>query len=371
MPGDITSAAGEDEATACALGRTQPRTAKPPGGEVETRVINLALQGGGAHGAFTWGVLDQLLEDGRIGIEGISATSAGAMNAAVCAYGMAIGGPDGARRALERFWVAVSDAAKFSLLQPSWYDRVQGNWGLPWSPSFLTFDLVTRLFSPYEFNPLNLNPLKEVLESVVDFSVLRSPDAPVKLFLSATNVRTGRVKVFEREELCADAVLASACLPFLFQAVEIGGEAYWDGGYMGNPAIFPLIYGCDSRDVVVVHINPLMRPDVPRSARDILNRVNEISFNSSLMREMRAIHFVTSLIDNGRLDSQHAKRMYVHSISADEVMTQLGASSKLNADRVFLRFLRDAGRRKAEAWLGSSFGDLGQRSTIDIRASYL
>ncbi len=335
------------------------------------KTINLALQGGGAHGAFTWGVLDRLLEEERIALEGISATSAGAMNAAACAYGLAIGGREAARRTLERFWMKVSDAAGVGPLQPSWIDRIQANWGLPWSPSFLAFDLVTRLFSPYEFNPLNLNPLKDALEVVVDFEVLRQENAPLKLFLSATNVRTGRVKVFERHEICADAVLASACLPFLFRAVEIDGEAYWDGGYMGNPAIFPLIYGCESRDVVVVHINPMCRPEVPRTARDILNRVNEISFNSSLMREMRAIQFVTALIDGRRIGGGEMKRMLVHAIAADEVMGRLGVQSKLNADRAFLRYMRDAGRRTADEWLERSFEDLGHRSTIDIQAQYL
>jgi NTE family protein len=350
---------------------TMPRATKAKAPRAEVKTINLALQGGGAHGAFTWGVLDRLLEDERIALEGVSATSAGAMNAAACAYGLAIGGRDAARRTLERFWMKVSDAASVGPLQPSWIDRIQANWGLAWSPSFVAFDLVTRLFSPYEFNPLNLDPLRDALESVVDFEVLRQPDAPLKLYLSATNVRTGRVKVFERHEICADAVLASACLPFLFRAVEIGGEAYWDGGYMGNPAIFPLIYGCGSRDVVVVHINPMMRPDVPRTARDILNRVNEISFNSSLMREMRAIQFVTELIDGGRIGGGEMKRMLVHSIAADEVMGQLGAQSKLNADRTFLKYMRDTGRRTAGEWLERSFDDLGRQSTVDIPAQYL
>lgn len=335
------------------------------------KVVNLALQGGGAHGAFTWGVLDRLLEDGRIGVEGISATSAGAMNAACVAYGMAVGGPAEARAVLERFWLRVSDSAALSPLQPSWVDRLQANWGLELSPTYTAFDLVTRLFSPYEFNPLNLNPLRQVLEATVDFAVLRDAPCPVKLFLSATNVRTGRVKVFEKCELSADAVLASACLPFLFHAVEIDGEAYWDGGYMGNPAIFPLIYGCDSRDVIVVHINPTRRPEVPRTAREILNRVNEISFNSSLMREMRAIQFVTDLIDQGRVTDGKLKRMLVHAIAADEVMVRLGANSKLNAERGFLTYLRDAGRRATEAWLEEGYGDLGERSGLDIRGAYL
>jgi len=341
------------------------------GAAQEVKTVNLALQGGGAHGAFAWGVLDRLLEEERVALEGVSATSAGAMNAACLAYGLAIGGRAAAREVLETFWMRVSEAATFGPLQPSWLDRLQGNWGLEGSPAFTLFDLATRLFSPYEFNPLNLNPLRAVLERTVDFAVLRDAAAPLKLYLSATNVRTGRIKVFDRSEICADAVLASACLPFLFRAVEIGGEAYWDGGYMGNPAIFPLIYGCGSADVVVVHINPTMRPDIPRTARDILNRVNEISFNSSLMREMRAIHFVTSLIDNGQVDGRHLKRMFVHAIAADEVMVSLGAQSKLNADAGFLRHLRDAGRRTAETWLASNWQHLGARSSLDIKAAYL
>ncbi len=335
-------------------------------------VLNLALQGGGAHGAFTWGVLDRLLEaPERIGFEGISATSAGAMNAACLAYGMAAGGPEEARAVLERFWMRIADSAVLSPLQPTWLDRIQPQMGLAFSPSFLAFDLLSRLFSPYEFNPLKLNPLRDVLERTVDFAVLRDAPCPLKLFLSATNVRTGRVKVFDKAELCADAVLASACLPFLFHAVEIGGEAYWDGGYMGNPAIFPLIYGCESRDVVIVHINPTVRAEVPRTARDILNRVNEISFNSSLMREMRAIQFVTDLIDQGRVPDGQLKRMLIHAIAADEVMGALGAQSKLNADRGFLLALRDAGRRHAGMWLETNAEALGTRSTVDIRAAYL
>jgi NTE family protein len=355
------------------LGLAEPvaLAAAPPDTAQQVKSICLALQGGGAHGAYTWGVLDRLLEDERINIEGISATSAGAMNAACLAYGAAKGGREEARRILAEFWNGIADAAALSPLQPSWFDRVSRNWGLEWSPAFLGFDMVTRLFSPYEFNPLNLNPLRDVLEQTIDFEALQNPLAPVRLFLSATNVRTGKVKVFQRAEICADAVLAAACLPFLFQSVQINGEHYWDGGYMGNPAIFPLIYGCDSCDVVVVHINPIERPDVPRTARDILNRVNEISFNSSLMREMRAIHFVTDLIDTGQLGRTDMKRMLIHAIAADDVMTKLGVSSKLNADRLFLAWLRDHGRRHAEDWLNENFAYLGERSTVDVLAQYL
>ena len=349
-------------------GPAQTARTKAP---VTVKSINLALQGGGAHGAFTWGVLDRLAEDERIAFDGISATSAGAMNAAVFTYGWSQNGRDGARQALTDFWRRVSHAAMTGPLQPSWIDRVTGNHSLDYSPAFLALDLITRLFSPYEFNPFNQNPLRDVLLASVDFEALSKSDCPVKLFLSATNVRTGKVKVFERGEICPDRVLASACLPFLFQAVEIEGEHYWDGGYMGNPALFPLIYNCESRDIVVVHINPLYREKLPRTATEIMNRVNEISFNSSLMREMRAISFVTRLIDDGKVDGGGLRRLFIHSITAEDEMTKFGVASKLNADWEFLTHLRDAGRRYAGAWLDANFDRLGRESTIDIRQQYL
>jgi len=342
-----------------------------PARESATKRINLALQGGGAHGAFTWGVLDRLLEDERIAFEGISATSAGAMNATVTAYGLAEGGRPGARQALANFWRRVSHVADFSLLQPSPFDRLTGNRNLENSPAYVLFDMMTRLLSPYQFNPVNYNPLRDVLTQVVDFEALSSASCPVKLFLSATNVRTGKVKVFANDEITADAVLASGCLPFLFQAIEIDGESYWDGGYMGNPAIFPLIYHCESRDVAIVHINPLERAEMPRTATEILNRINEISFNSSLMREMRAIHFVTGLIDAGAVCDYHLKKMLIHGISAEADMSKLSVASKLCADWGFLLDLKEVGRRAAESWLGAHFGDLGRRSTVDIQVTYL
>jgi NTE family protein len=333
--------------------------------------VNLALQGGGAHGAFTWGVLDRLLEDERIGFEGVSATSAGAMNAAVLAYGLSVGGREGAKKALTSFWRRVSHAAAFGPLQPTPLDRIFGNRSLESSPAFVLFDLMTRLFSPYQFNPLNFNPLRQVLERTVDFEAIRRAECPVKLFLSATNVRTGKVRIFDNMDLTADAVLASGCLPFMFQAVEIEGECYWDGGYMGNPAIFPLIYNCESPDVLIVHINPLERAEMPRNATEIMNRINEISFNSSLMREMRAISFVTRLIDEHEGLSDRLRRMMVHSIAADDVMGKLGVASKLNADWEFMTWLKDTGRERADTWLAQNFSRLGQESTIDIRDRYL
>lgn len=347
---------------------TRPRpTRQPPAG---VKRINLALQGGGAHGAFAWGVLDRLLEDGRIAIDGVSATSAGAMNAAVLAYGLAEGGPEGARKALANFWRRIAHAAAFSPLQPSIYDRLTHNHRLDWSPVFFMADMLSRLMSPYQLNPLNHNPLRRVLEASVDFERLRER-TPVKLFLSATNVRTGKVKVFAGEEITADAVLASACLPFMFQAVEIEGEAYWDGGYMGNPVIYPLIYHCDSKDVLVVHINPMERRELPTTATEIMNRINEISFNSSLMREMRAIAFVTDLVDEGKVADGSLKRMNIHQISADDVMRGLSVMSKLNADWEFLHHLMEDGREYASRWLEGCLDRVGRESTIDIKQVYL
>jgi NTE family protein len=353
-----------------AKGDFSPRRSGPTTNS--TKTVNLALQGGGTHGAFAWGVLDKLLEDGRIEIEGISATSAGAMNAAVLAYGFSQGGSAGARKALDGFWRRVADAAAIAPLQPSFLDRILQNHALSFTPAFLLFDLMTRLMSPYQFNPLNINPLRHVLEQSVDFDRLKRSTA-IKIFLSATNVRTGKIKVFKDAEISPDAVLASACLPLIFQAVEIDGEAYWDGGYMGNPALFPLIYECRSADVVVVHINPLARAQVPKSAQDILNRINEISFNSSLMREMRAVAFVNRLIDEGTISdifNGRMKRMLLHSIAADEFMQSLGVASKFNADWRFLTQLREIGRERAAAWLATSFGLLGEVSTVEM-STYL
>ena len=273
------------------------------------------------------------------------------MNAAVMAHGLTTGGRQGAREALEEFWHGVARvSAPFGVLQ--------------------LFEVMSRYVSPYQLNPFDYNPLRELIRQVIDFERLRQGSA-IKLFLPATNVRTGKIKIFTDKEITADCVLASACLPFLYQAVEVDGEHYWDGGYMGNPALFPLIYSCQSRDILIVHVNPIERPDKPTSAGDIMNRVNEISFNSSLMREMRAIAFVTKLIDDGKLSQGDAKRVLIHSVCADDVMRGLGTASKLNADGGFLRQLRALGRERAQAWINHHFDDLGSRSTVDIRANYL
>jgi NTE family protein len=335
--------------------------------------LNLALQGGGAHGAFTWGVLDRILEDDRIELEGISGTSAGAMNAAVAAQGMVDGGRGGARAALEEFWMRIAEFAYFSPFQRSILDRLLGNWNLDGSPAIQVMDVFQRLLSPYQFNPMNNDPLRSVLAGTIKEATLRRCDL-LKLFISATNVHTGKIKVFSASELSLDVLLASACLPMLYQAVEIEGVPYWDGGYMGNPAIFPLIYGCESPDVAVVQINPLTRTGTPRTMAAILDRLNEITFNSSLIQEMRAVAFVQKLIDSESLvgpESQRLKRMHIHWISAEADMAALGVSTKMNVERAFLLYLRDIGRAAAELWLEINFDAIGERSSIDIQEQFL
>jgi len=338
--------------------------------EAGVKRIDLALQGGGAHGAFTWGVIDRLLEDGRIDVEGIVGTSAGAMNATVTAYGLTVGGREGAREALERFWKKISQAAAFSPLQPTWLDKAISPGNMDYSPLWNFYDALSRLFSPYELNPLNLNPLRDVLCEVVDFEALRRSQA-AKLFLCATNVMNGRIKVFETAEIRPEMVLASGCLPFLFQGVEIDGETYWDGGYIGNPPIFPLIYGTDTRDVLIVQINPINIKEPPRTAREILDRVNTLSFNSSLMREMRAIDFVSNLIEDGTLDEKKFKRLNIHTVDAEDVMGGLSVSSKLNADWGFLQMLFGLGRERADAFLKEHFDKIGRESSTKVAEKFL
>jgi NTE family protein len=335
-----------------------------------TRKINIALQGGGSHGAFAWGVLDRLLEDERLTIDGIVGTSAGAMNAAVTAYGLATGGAQGAKAKLREFWTSVSEAARYSPLQPCFMPQTGSRGSLQSSPAYQAIDMMSRYLSPYQLNPLNQNPLRDVLARVVDFDVLRRA-RNVRMFTSATNVRSGRIKVFPCSEATVDTVLASACLPLIFQAVEIDGEHYWDGGYMGNPPIYPLIYHCDSRDVVLVMINPIVIDDVPTDARAIVDRINTLSFNSSLMREMRAINFVSKLIDGGFDDRGRLRRMLLHCIDAEEEMRKLDVSSKVNASWDFISFLHELGRQRAEAFLSAHYDKLGRTSSTSIEERFL
>ena len=325
--------------------------------------IDLALQGGGSHGAFTWGVLDRLLEESWLKIAGISGTSAGAMNAAVLVAGWTEGGGEGARAALDAYWKRVSRAATFSPLQRTPFDRLAGRWTLDWSPAFITLDLMSRIFSPYDLNPRGFNPLSDILAESIDFT--RLARSPIKLFITATNVRTSRGRIFRNSEVTGDVLLASACLPTMFQAIEIDGEPYWDGGFAGNPTITPLVRETEAHDSILVQINPRERPTTPRSAAEILNRLNEISFNSPLMKELRMIALLREVADPGKGEGFRWANMRTHRIMT-EMMVNLGHSSKLNAEWEFLTMLRDEGRRAAGEFLDAHADDLGHRSTTDI-----
>ncbi len=331
--------------------------------------INLALQGGGAHGAFTWGVLDRLLEEGTFDIDALSGTSAGAINAVVLVAGFQAGGVDGARESLETFWREVSRQAFFSPLRRSPIDIALKRWSLDFSPAYMAMDLLSRFASPYELNPLNINPLRTLVDRCVDFDLVRCCSR-LKVFVAATNVFTGKIRVFSGADLTLDAVMASACLPHLFQAVQIDGEPYWDGGFMGNPPLYPLFYETRTPDVVLVQINPVERRQTPRTAREILNRVNEITFNSTLLRELRAIDFVARLIEEGRLSTDEYMRVRMHRVSA-EGLKPLQASSKFNAEWAFLQELKTIGRQAADDWLRTHGHAVGRRSTFDLRSEFL
>jgi NTE family protein len=332
------------------------------------KAINLALQGGGSHSAFTWGVLDRLLEDERLAFDGITATSTGGVNAILLADGLASGGRPAAKELLRVFWKKMSDMTSSSIIAPSFFDKMNPNFGLEHSPGYVFVDLISRFMSPYQLNPFDVNPMRDLLNEVIDFERVREQRV-VKLFLCATTVRTGKVAVFTNKEITADHVLASACLPFKMRAPKIGGEHYWDGGFMGNPALFPVMYGCDACDILLVHLTPTERAELPTDSRAILNRMEEISFNASLMREMRVVAFVTEMIDDGKLIG--SKRMFIHLIEAEDVIKNLSGSSKMNADWKFLMHLFEIGRERADKWLAANFDRIGVATTADLKSRYL
>lgn len=326
-------------------------------------LIDLALQGGGSHGAFTWGVLDRLLEEPWLQIAAISGTSAGAMNAAVLAHGWTRGGAKGAREALDGFWQRLAQAAAFSPLQRSPVDRLMGRWTLDTSPFYIAMETMARVFSPYNLNPSGFNPLRMILSELVDFDLLAG--SPIMLFITATNVHTGRGRIFRNGEITPDVLLASSCLPTMFHAVEIDGESYWDGGYAGNPTITPLVRESEAHDTILVQINPRERPSTPRTANEILNRLNEISFNSPLMKELRMIALLRQVADPGHGEGERWAGMRIHRIMTDK-LAGFGASSKFNVERDFLTMLKSEGRRSAEEFLAAHANDIGTRSTTDI-----
>ena len=325
--------------------------------------LNLALQGGGSHGALTWGVLDRILEDERIRIVETSGTSAGAMNAVVLADGYARGGREGAREALAAFWKAVSDAARFSPAQRTWWDRARGSYSLDNSPGYLMLESIGRWFSPYELNPFDLNPLRDLLESQVDFGRVNRTDG-IWTHVTATNVRSGLPRVFSTGEITADAVLASACLPQMYKAVEIGDEAYWDGGFSANPALYPLVTNTASPDVLIVQINPFHRKELPTDGA----RHHQPGERDQLQHQPGegAAHAGGGEADGRRLEAPDVQPVYLHLVHADEEVQDLSASSKLNAEWRYLRELFDRGRRWADLWLRDHFDAIGARSTFDV-----
>ena len=342
----------------------------PSPARVRPRKINLALQGGGAHGAFTWGVADQFLADERIEIAGLSGTSAGAINAVMIADGLARGGREEARKRLAEFWRAASTGGNLPPVQRVVTDRLFSLLPLATAPLQDWFETVARYFSPYDLNPLNVNPLKDLIERFVDFNAVRN--SKLALFVAATNVHSGRLKIFSRETITADAVMASAALPFLFQAVEIDKVPYWDGGYLSNPPIFPFLRATGAEDVVVVQINPVARTATPKSSVEIVNRLNEITFNSALHTELRTLESVNRLIDDGHLPNGFGKgafrRLHIHRIDLGTLATRLSASSKMKTDYQFFELLRRAGQRAARRFLDHHFDDIGVRSSIDVAA---
>lgn len=344
-----------------------------------TKRINLALQGGGAHGAFTWGVLDRLLEEEAVDIDGITATSAGAMNAAALKSGFIADGREGARRSLDAFWLGVAGLDGFVTdAMLDWLRAVAPSPAftakmLEASPTALAAETVMRFLSPYQFNPANFHPLRAIVEEMFDYDHVCAATGP-KLFICATNVRSGKIKVFEGAQITPDAILASACLPTLYQAIEIVDpatgklEAYWDGGYSGNPALYPLFYGTETEDTIIVHINPLHRDELPRSTTEILNRINEVSFNSTLLRELRAIEFVHRLIARGKIAPGEMMDMRIHSVQDDDLMRQLGVATKTTPNRGLLLQLKEAGRVTMDRFLTNHWRDIGKTSTVDLKA---
>jgi NTE family protein len=337
--------------------------------KLEKKRVGLALQGGGAHGAFTWGVLDRLLEEDAIMAEAMCGTSAGAVNAVTCAYGLHIGGPLKAKELMEELWRKIALSGSF-LFKPGLFDKAYSNGDIYNSPGYMMFNAITQVMSPYNFNPFNYNPLRDILNDLIDFEELHLYNKK-QLFICATNVKTNRAKIFTNKEITVDSVLASACLPFLFQAVEIEGEYYWDGGYMGNPPIFPLITNTTLHDIVLIKINSININSVPTTARDIADRVNEISFNSSLINEMKLIHYRNELIRNGVLKEDEKNReIFVHTISGYKALSQLSHSSKMNTSWEFLLELKEKGRQIAQQWLETDYAEVGLKSTFDVEEHF-
>jgi len=337
---------------------------------MEKKRLNLAMQGGGAHGAFTWGVLDRLLEERDLEIVGVSGTSAGAVNGACLVSGLIRGGNEAARETLYEFWRKNSESQVLSLMQPTMVDKMFSRGNIEFNPFYQVFSLVSKYLSPYEFNPLMINPLKDLLVELIDFAAIQKEERH-KLFLTATNIRTSKVKIFSNAEITADAVCASCCLPQLFQAIEIDGDLYWDGGYIGNPAMFPLFQHTQCTDLLLIQIDSINYSKIPQKIAEIMDRATDISFNSSLMREMRAVCFVTDIIDKGFTDNGRLVKTNMHYIGTGDLMNDYNGSSKMNVDWDWLSYLRENGRNRAEAWVREHYGKVGKEDSCDVGCLFM
>ena len=333
--------------------------------------VSIAMQGGGAHGAFAWGVMDRLLEEDDIYIEGVSGTSAGGMNAASVVDGLIHGGNAGARAKLDNYWREMSELAKkispyqnkLDQLFPMNIPMGNGNhFNMDNSPGALMMNFMCKFLSPYQMNPLNYNPFGDFIKDFFDFAAIRASKER-KIYLGATHVKTGKIKIFSNDQFCADALMASACLPYLFQAVKVDGEYYWDGGYIANPAIYPLIYDCEATDIILIKLTRTYCPKLPKTHAEIQERYNEISFNNCLVREMRAIHMITKMIDSGIIKDPNIKRMNMHLIMNEYAFRGLNQSSSLNTSWDFLQSLKEDGRNTADAWLKNNKRKLCEKQT--------
>lgn len=330
----------------------------------DKRTVNLGLQGGGAHGAFTWGVLDYLLEDGRIHFDGISGTSAGAMNAVILSHGLMQGGRNGARDALASFWSAVAATLPFEMATVG----TKGQ-SIALAPSLKALLQFTQHLSPEQFNPFDINPLRDILLDQVDFARLRK-HSPIKLFIAAANARSGKVRIFRETDIEVKAVLASACLPTLHHTVEIDGQPYWDGGYAANPAVFPLFEECAARDILLILLTQREREDVPRTSEAIKEWAGELAFNATFLQEMRGFASLqkqagSAWLRLGQLERRIARTRF-HIIEPHDDMSLLRPDTKLAVSQEFFAMLRDLGRMQAQAWMVWNFSCVGKRSSVDL-----
>ena len=350
------------------LPKSNESSRKPKG---DTKKVAIAMQGGGSHGAFSWGVMDRLLEDGRFEVEGLTGTSAGGMNAVAVVQGLMRGGNQGARDEMKAFWQRISEVGKNSSLNNRGpIDKMLGKYTMYNSPGYIIFDYLSRIFSPYELNPLQIDPLKDVISKSFDFEALRKYKG-CKVYLCATHVFTGKLRIFSIDELQPECLQATACLPSIHNAVLVDGEYYWDGGFIGNPVFFPLIYDCETPDIILIQLNPTVREKLPTTSREIADRLNEITNNASVIREMRAISFITDLIEDGTIDASKIKKINMHVIEDEECFQELGWSSKLNTEWEFFTHLFEKGRTAADRWIKQNYDSVGKRTTAPMREHFV